>query len=408
MTPPHFLHPFARPAASDFISIVSGEGATVRDDQGRSYVDALAGLWYCNVGHGRAEIVGAVTAQMKQLAGFHTFDIFSNPAADEVSELIAGIAPFPNARVFLTSSGSEAVDSAIKIARLTHMLDGRSERRVVISRTPSYHGVTYGALAATGLPRNHFGFGEMLADVVPVPHADLDAVERVLTERPGEVAAVIAEPVIGGGGVRPPLPGYLQGLRRLCDDHGALLILDEVICGFGRLGAWWGAEHYGVRPDMMTFAKGATSGYLPLGGVVMGTKVRQVLEADDSFVLRHGHTYSGHPAACAAAIASISLLRDDALLEQASKIGKRLAAALHDFADEGLVAETRGVGAIWAVELHPNADGKKVRDSMLERGVIVRALDNVIALCPPFVISDSELDHCVEALAECIPKDGAA
>ena len=278
MSVPAFLHPFARPAAADFITIVSGKGARVTDDGGREYVDAMASLWYCNVGHGRAEIADAVAAQLRTLGGFHTFERFSNPPADQACEVITDLAPVPGSRVFLTSSGSEAVDSALKIARLAQAVRGEPQRRVVISRHPSYHGVTYGGLAATGLPANQEHFGTMLPDVVQTPKDDLAAVEAVFQQRPGEVAAVIAEPVIGAAGVFPPAPGYMQGLRRLCDEHGAWLILDEVICGFGRLGTWWGSQHYDVRPDLTTFAKAVTSGYVPLGGVLVAPAVREVLE----------------------------------------------------------------------------------------------------------------------------------
>jgi putrescine aminotransferase len=399
MTPPAFLHPFARPAAADFIRIVAGDGATVTDADGRTYVDALASLWYCNIGHGRAEVADAVAAQMRTLAAFHTFERYTNEPADQVAALLAELAPMPGARVFFTNSGSEAVDSAIKLARAAQALRGQERRRVVISRRPSYHGVTYGGLAATGLPANQEHFGPMLPDVVQLPHDDLAAVEECFAQRGDEVAAVIAEPVVGAGGVYPPAPGYLEGLRRLCDEHGALLILDEVICGFGRLGRWWGAQRYGVEPDLVTFAKGVTSGYLPLGGVLVGQRVREPLEADDRFVLRHGHTYSGHPSACAAALAVLDITRREGLPDRAPAIGDRLGGGLRGLLDEGLVAEVRGDGAVWAVQLHDGVDAPAVRDGMLEHGVIPRPIGaSIVAFSPPLVITDAQLDQCVEAL----------
>src|SRR5690606_21357334 len=216
---------------------------------------------------------------------------------------------------------------------------------------------------------------------------------------PGELAAVIAEPVVGAAGVFPPPPGYHEELRRICDEHGAFLISDEVICGFGRLGRWWGAEHYGVRPDLVTFAKGVTSGYVPLGGVLVGPAVRGPLEADPAFVLRHGHTYSGHPVACAAGVAAVGLLQEEALPERAPAIGRRLSGGLRDVADRGLVAEVRGDGAVWAVGMHPGVDAVAVRDAMLERGVIVRAIgEATLSFCPPLVITDDQIDACVAAL----------
>ena len=396
---PAFLHPFARPAAEEFDVIVEGSGATVRDAQGREYVDAMASLWYCNVGHGRREIVDAVATQMRRLAAFHTFERFSNEPADALAEQLRADAPMDGARVFFTSSGSEAVDSAVKIARAAHAVAGRGERRIVVSRVPSYHGVTYGGLALTGLPANQEHFGQMLGDVVQTPHDQLSAVEAVFAERGDHVAAVIAEPIVGAGGVHPPAPGYLQGLRELCDRHGAYLILDEVICGFGRLGRWWGAQHFDVRPDLVTFAKGVTSGYVPLGGVLVGPDVLEPLESDAAFVLRHGHTYSGHPTACAAALANLAVMRDESLLERSAKVGGRLAAGLRTFAQDGRVAEVRGDGAVWALGLHPQQSAAALRDEMMRFGVIARPIGtDTVSFCPPLVISDAELDRCIEAV----------
>ncbi|AYY13083.1 aspartate aminotransferase family protein [Actinobacteria bacterium YIM 96077] len=400
---PSFLHPFAKPASEEFIEIVAGEGALVRDRNGHAYVDALASLWYCNVGHGRREIADAVAAQMHRLEAFHTFDKFTNPAADQLCHEVAGVAPMNDARVFLTSSGSEAVDSAIKIARAAHATAGSSQRSVVISREPSYHGVTFGGLAATGLPANQARFGSMLPDVVHTQKDDLDAVAAVFAEHGERVAAVIAEPVVGAAGVYPPRPGYLSGLRELCDTYGAWLILDEVITGFGRLGHWFGAQYYGVRPDLITFAKGITSGYLPLGGVVVGDAVLAAFNHEPDFILRHGHTYSGHPTACAAALANLAILRDEKLIERAPSLGERLATGLRSLEARGAVADVRGDGAVWAVGLHQGADASAVRDAMLSRGVIARPIGaDTIAFCPPLVITDEQIDQCVDAVGQAV------
>jgi adenosylmethionine-8-amino-7-oxononanoate aminotransferase len=404
--PPPFLHPFARPAApaSSYLSVVRGEGAVVWDADGRSYIDALAGLWYCQVGHGRREIVDAIARQASALATFHTFDRFTNPAADELAQALVDVAPMAGARVFLTTSGSEAVESALKLARLAHHVAGQPERTVVISRVPSYHGVTTGSMALTGLPLNQVGFGPVLGDVVQVPWDSLDAVDAAIAEVGAErVAAIIAEPVVGAGGVLPPPDGYLAGLRERCDRAGAFLILDEVICGFGRLGHWFGGERWGVRPDLATFAKGVSSGYLPVGGVVVGEAVRSRLEADPAFVLRHGHTYSGHPTACAAAVANLAVLRDEDLLSRADPIGERLSAGLRSLVDGERVVEVRGAGAVWAARLGAGLDAAAVRDRMLEAGVIPRNLGaDVVAFCPPLVIDDDQLDRCVAAFAEAV------
>ncbi|MGH9116496.1 MAG: aspartate aminotransferase family protein [Acidimicrobiales bacterium] len=401
MPVPAFLHPFARPAAEHFIKMVGGEGAIVVDDQGRRYVDAMASLWYCNVGHGRAEIAEAVATQLRTLDNFHTFELYTNEPTERLTAELSALAPMPNARVFLTCSGSEAVDSALKLARIAHWCSGARSRQLVISRRPSYHGVTYGGVTATGLPAIQEGFGPLLGGVTQVDKDDLDAVARIFAERGAEVAAVIAEPVVGAGGVYPPAPGYLEGLRRLCDDHGAFLILDEVICGFGRLGAWWGAQHYGVTPDLITFAKAVTSGYQPLGGVLVGESVREPLEADPTFVLRHGHTYSGHPAAAAAGLVALDITRREGLLDLAPKIGERLAAGLRSLRDDGKVVDVRGDGAVWAVGLRPDQSAPAVRDAMLERGVIPRPIgESTLAFCPPLVIDDADIDRCVAVLEE--------
>jgi putrescine---pyruvate transaminase len=222
----------------------------------------------------------------------------------------------------------------------------------------------------------------------------------VFTERGPEVAAVIAEPVIGAGGVFPPASGYLQTVRRLCDEHGAFLILDEVICGFGRLGRWWGAERYGVTPDLTTFAKAVTSGYQPLGGVLVGRAVRDRLEADPTFLLRHGHTYSGNPASSVAALVALDITRREGLLDRAAKVGERLASGLRALQDDGRIADVRGDGAVWAAGLGPDQSAPALRDAMLEHGVIARPIgEATLAFCPPLVIEDADIDRCVEALA---------
>lgn len=401
-TPSAFLHPFARPAAlpSDFINIVRGEGAAIFDDTGKRYVDGMASLWYCNVGHGRTEIAEAVSAQMMKLEAYNTFDIFTNDPAEQLATELAALAPMPHARVFFTSGGSEAVDTAMKLARVAQVQAGHPERTVIISRVQSYHGVNYGGMAATGLPLNQAGFGTMLADVVQVPQHDLDALGAACAQNAGRVAAIISEPVQGAGGVHPPQPGYLQGLRALADQHGAYLIFDEVICGFGRLGSFWGAQHYGVVPDLITFAKGVTSGYVPLGGVLVGHEVCVALESDPAFILRHGFTYSGHPSACAAALINLRIIHGEGLVERAKHIGARLSAGLHDLHRAGHVAGVRGEGAVWAVALNEGVNPMAVRATMLTHGAIGRPIaPSTIAFCPPLVIDDDDVDTLVGALA---------
>lgn len=397
---PPFLHPFARPAApaSGFLTISGGQGACVFDAAGRSYIDALASLWYCQVGHGEQRIVDAVTTQLGKLAVYHTFDRFTNAPADALASRLAELAPMTDARVFLTDSGSEAVETAVKLARLAHHQSGNPERTVVVGRRSGYHGMSYGALSTSGISPNEVGFGPLVGDVVHVAHDGLEELEDFLIHRGDQLAAIIAEPVMGAGGVIPPTPGYLAALRECCDAYGAYLIFDEVICGFGRLGSWWAAERYGVRPDLVTFAKGVTSGYAPLGGVLVGPAVRAPLEADDGFFLRHGHTYSGHPTACAAALANLDVIEADDLAARAPAIGARLSAGLRSLVDGDRVRLIRGEGAVWAAVLADGVVASDVRDAMLDGGVITRSLGNdVVAFCPPLVISEEEIDRCVEA-----------
>ncbi len=400
MTTGAFLHPFAPPRQTDFLRIVGGEGSTVWDDAGNRYLDAMASLWYMNVGHGRPEMVEAIRAQAETLASYHTFSPFSNRPAEELAEKIASLAPMPDSRVFFCDSGSEAVDSAMKIARIAQREAGWHDRQVIISREHGYHGVNYGGTSAQGIPINREGFGPLVGGVVNVPAGNTEAIAQVFAEYEDEVAAVLTEPVQGAGGVYPPPEGYLQALRQLCDTHNAYLIVDEVITGFGRLGEWFGSEFYGIAPDMITFAKAVTSGYQPLGGVIVGAKVRAALEANEGFVLKHGYTYSGHPTATAAGLEAIAIQEREGLVERARHVGERLAKGLYSLADDGLIAEVRGVGAVWAVALTESHDADTVRDEVLAKGVIVRPLGNSLAMCPPLVMTDDEVDRVVDVLAD--------
>ena len=410
---PH-LHSFARPSAGpdEFLCIERAEGSTVWDSDGRAYVDAMASLWYCNVGHGRREIVDAVADELGRLDAFHTLDMFTNPPAERFAGLVAERMPVPDGRVLLTSSGSESVDSALKLARVAFSLAGEPHRQLVVGRRHAYHGVTYGGLSVQGLPVNQEHFGPLLEHTgrIGAEGADeLDEVESLFAEQGERIAAVITEPVQGAGGVRPPVPGYLERLRQLCDDHGALLILDEVITGFGRLGAWSAAEVYGVVPDLITFAKGCSSGYQPLGGVVVGRRVLDVLEGDPDFVLRHGFPYSGHPAACAAGIANIAVLEDHALFDRVPGIARRLGGGLAELVDAGVLAGHRGIGGMWAALVPDTAAPVAVRRAMLERGVIARPIGtDVIAFCPPLVITDDEIERCLGALADSVTEVAGA
>ena len=392
------LHPFSPPGMpeGDFVEIVRGEGSLVFDSNGREYVDAMANLWLCQVGHGRTEIIDAVTAQMHQMEAYNTFAPFTNGPAARVAEMIAKRSPHPDGRVFLGCSGSEAVDTALKIARQVQQRRGHEDRQVIVKRTNGYHGTNFGGTSAQGIAPNREGWGDLVPHFVEVPHDDLEAAASVFADQGDRIAAVLTEPVQGAGGVFPPVDGYLEGLRRLCDDNGALLIFDEVICGFGRIGEWFGAQAFGVTPDLITFAKGVTSGYLPLSGVILSRHVCEELE-EPGFLLRTGYTYSGHQASCAAGIANLELMANEGLDTRANHVGDRLQEGLRALEADGLIESWRGVGAVYAAEL--GRDSIPVRNEILTNGVIVRPIGTCLAICPPLVITDDEVGRIIDTMA---------
>lgn len=399
--PSAFLHPFAKPTREQFFRIVRGEGALLWDADGRELVDGMSSLWYCAIGHGRAEMADAIAAQVRTLEAYSCFDPFTTGPADELADALHGVAPMEDARVFFTGSGSESIDTAMKLARIAHVLGGRPERKLIISRVRGYHGTAYGGTSAQGIAPNREHFGPYVDDVVQVPADDVEALAGLMAQRSGEIAAVIVEPVQGAGGIHPATEGYLESVRRLCDQHGAFLVFDEVITGFGRLGTWFAAHDYGVRPDMVTFAKAVTSGYVPLGGVFVGPAVRASLEADPAFFLRTGFTYSGHATACVAALTNLAIIRREGLLERALHMGGRLADGLRSLAADGQIDHVRGRGGMWAAGLRPDQDAMAARDRMyLEGGVVCRALNaDSLLFCPPLVTTDEQVDRIVDAVA---------
>jgi putrescine aminotransferase len=412
MTVPTVLHPFAAPTrqAGDYLEIVRGEGCRLWDSEGRTYLDATASLWYCAAGHGRSQITEAVARQMEQVEAYHTFGSFTNAPEQRLAEMLSELEPISDARVLFTLSGSEAVDSAMKLARAGHRAAGDAGRTIFLSREYGYHGVMLGGTAVSGLPPNRRPFGPMLGDCYQVQRDSLEAMRAAVSYHgPERVAAIITEPVQGAGGVFPPPPGYLQGLRDLCDESGALLIFDEVITGFGRLGAWFGSHHFGVTPDLMTFAKAITSGYLPLGGVVVGPRVRGWLEADEDYLLTHGGTYAGHPSCCAAGIANLEILRSERLPERARDAGRRLREGLDQLVGRPGVTEIRGEGLMQAIGLEPPLAAAPLVTALQSRGIIGRGLPyaNAVAFSPPLIISDGEIDEILEA-AEAALADVAA
>ncbi len=395
------MHPFAEPAKaeSDFINIVSAKGSTLTDDTGKQYLDGMASLWYCQVGHGRSEIIEAVTAQMQQLEVYSIFDPFTNPRASEAADLIASKSPHPDGRVFLGCSGSEAVDTALKLARLVQQRRGSAERQIIVRRTHGYHGTNIGGTSAQGIELNREGWGDLLPHMMEIPSGNIEEAAKVFAQHGDRIAAVISEPVQGAGGVHPPEDGYLEGLRRLCDQHHSLLIFDEVICGFGRTGSWFGAQTFGVTPDLMTFAKGVTSGYQPLSGVIISKAVADEL-SEPGFLLRHGYTYSGHPASCAAAVANIGIIESEGLVERSTHIGQKTVEGFDALVADGLLASYRGIGGVWAVEL--GRESLTVKTKMLADGVVVRGLGENIIWCPPLVVTDNEIGQFIETMEKAI------
>lgn len=387
-----FWHPYADMGSvrrSELV-IERGEDVWVWDTAGNRYLDATAGLWYSNVGHGRAEIRAAVAAQMERLEAYSTFFDYTNPAAQVLVEALARRAPMP-AKVFLTAGGSDAIDTAAKLARRYWSVVGEPERTLLVSRTAGYHGTHGFGTALGGIPTNREGFGP-LTETIQVRHDSLEELEQTFARVGAErVAAVFLEPVIGAGGVHPPAPGYIEGVADLCDQTGALLVADSVICGFGRLGTWFGIERWGVKPAMIAFAKGVTSGYLPLGGVIVSERIAEPFWREPGgAVFRHGVTYAGHATCCAAAIANIGLLERDALIERGRKQEQALFDALAPLAAHDVVAEVRGgVGMMAAVELtaeirhrRPGAVGA-VMQATRAAGVLVRPGGAAVAVSPP-------------------------
>lgn len=393
------LHPFSKAAKSEseFIKIVRAEGSELFDEHGKRYIDGMASLWYCQVGHNRRPIIDAISAQMDQLATYNTFDPFTNDAAIQVADKIASISPHPDGRVFLGCSGSEAIDTALKIARLVQQRRSDGSRQIIVRRTRGYHGTNFGGTTAQGIEPNREGWGDLVPHFMEADGDDIESMAKIFADHGERIAAVVSEPVQGAGGIFPPTDGYLEGVRRLCDQHGALMIADEVICGFGRTGSWFGSQTYGVVPDLMTFAKGVSSGYLPLSGVIVGRNVADELE-DPELLLRTGYTYSGHPASCAAGLANINLIEEEGLVDRAHHLATRFTDGLSALRSDGIITGFRGVGGLWAAET--GQDAIPLRDELYGMGLVMRGVGEALLMCPPLIITDSEIDELIEGIAK--------
>jgi adenosylmethionine-8-amino-7-oxononanoate aminotransferase len=402
-------NPFANMAslAGQAVTIVRGEGSWVFDTHGRAYLDALASLWYCNVGHGRAELAEAADAQMRQLAAYQTFEPYSNPPAETLARRVADLAPMPDAKVFFTpGGGSDAVDTAAKLARSYWRALGQPSKQVCIGRSHAYHGMNAYGTSLGGIPANTEPFSPLVSLVEHVawddPAALAKAIESLGAQR---VAAFFCEPVIGAGGVYPPPEGYLASVREICREHDVLFVADEVITGFGRTGAWLASERFALDPDMITTAKGLSSGYSPIGAVIVGPRVAEPFWRPGSQeVFRHGYTYSGHPTSCAVANANLDLIERENLVARVAELEPVLARALAPLAQHPLVGEVRaGTGLLAAVELDEAARAAdpglapRLVTAIRERGMITRLLRGVaLQVSPPFVITEDEITLIAE------------
>jgi adenosylmethionine-8-amino-7-oxononanoate aminotransferase len=428
----HWLHPqgdLGAPVGTvPQLIFAGGSGATLTDVDGREYVDGMASLWNVNVGYGRAELADAAAGQMKTLAFSSAYGGFGTAPAIELAARLAELAPGELEVTYFASGGAEANDTAYKIARLYWKLRGEPERVNIVSRTRDYHGLTYGATSATGLPNFWKGFEPLAPGFLHAPSPDpyrfsgegspgaayARALEDVVLKAGARtVAAVVAEPVQGAGGVIVPPADYFPLVREVCDRYGLMLIADEVITGFGRTGRWFALEHWNVQADLMIFAKGVTSGYLPLSGVMLTRSVHDTLKSVKG-PFAHGFTYSGHPTACAVGLRNLQILEDEGLVEQAADRGAYLQNRLQELRSHEIVGDVRGLGLIAGIELVRDRETKELFDASrdaarrvwlaaLEDGVIVRPLPgDVLAMSPPFVISEQQIDRIVMVLDKAI------
>jgi len=430
----HHLHPFTdykELSAKKSRIITRADGVYVFDADGNRILDGMSGLWCVNAGYGRVEIVDAAAQQMRELPYYNNFFQCANPPSIELSSLLAEITQPQFNRVFFTGSGSESIDTMIRMVRRYWELAGEPGRTVIISRKNAYHGSTVAGVSLGGMKAMRAQGGPLVPDIehIEAPYwfgSDRERspedfglyAARLLEQKieelgPERVAAFIGEPVQGAGGVIIPPSTYWPEIQRICDRHGILLVTDEVICGFGRMGEWFGADYYDAKPDLMTFAKGVTSGYLPLGGVMVGDRVGDLL-IDKGGEFFHGYTYSGHPAACAVAIANIGILKREKLVERVrDDIGPYLRERWLALGDHELVGEARMEGLLGALELVRDKKtlerfdedvgaGTVCRDILVNNGLVMRAVGDTIVVAPPLVLSHAEADELIDKARRCL------
>ena len=430
----HHLHPVSnlkQVAANGPLVMVKGNGSLIWDADGKEYVDAFAGLWNINAGHGRTELAEIAKQQIEEIAYGPTFFGLATPPAIELAAKLAAMYPGDVNHFQFTSGGAESNETAMKIARYYWSLRGKPEKITIISRMMGYHGIAMGALSATGIPAYWANFGPRPEGFVHLlaPYTyrnaedadDEDAfVDALVTEleavieREGAdtIAAMIGEPVQGAGGVVPPPANYWRRIKEVLEAHDILYIADEVITGFGRTGTMFGVEQYGVEADIVSIAKGVTSGYIPLGAVGVSDEIyQQMLEPDAMFM--HGFTYSGHPVACAVGLRNVAIIEDEKLNENAGEVGSYLIGRLEELLGHQNVGDVRGKGMMMIVEVvkdkdtkepftAPDGVGAKLTKATRERGIIVRAADNGVAIAPPLVLTKDEADRVANAVQDSI------
>ncbi|MET0533020.1 MAG: aspartate aminotransferase family protein [Steroidobacter sp.] len=424
----HYIHPFTDHAALSKKGtrvIARAEGVYLYESGGRRILDGMSGLWCVNLGYGRRELADAAYKQLLELPYYNSFFQVAHPPAIELARLLAEVTPPQFKHVFFTGSGSEANDTVVRTVRHYWSVIGQPQRTVIISRRNAYHGSTMAGASLGGMKPMHeqgglpipgivhirqpywFGEGGELSPEEFGLQAARELEQKILEIGPEKVAAFIGEPIQGAGGVIIPPATYWPEIQRIVDQYGILLIADEVICGFGRTGRWFGSEYFGIRPDLMPIAKGLSSGYLPIGGVMVGERVAEVMTTKAG-EFNHGFTYSGHPVACAVACAAINILRDERIVERVrDDVGPYLQRRWQELASHPLVGETRMVGLIGALELvkdkarrqtfpDPGEAGLLCRDLCIANGLVMRAVRDTMILAPPLVITHEQIDELID------------
>ena len=395
-----FWHPFADMSKVQHAPFIvdRGEGIYVYDDEGNKYLDAAASLWYMNIGYGRDEVIDAMDAQARKLPAFHTFIDYATRPPMELAARIASVSPDPESKVFFGSGGSDAVDTAAKLARRYFNAMGQPERTVFIAREWAYHGMhTYGTTLG-GMEPNRTGYGgDLVSDIVSVPYDDAEAVEKAIDHAGAErIAGIFVEAVIGAGGIRPVPADYLTQVRATIKQAGGLYISDEVITGFGRVGDWFAANKYGLEPDLITFAKGVTCGYAPLGGVIAAPHIAEPFFTTPGMIFRHGYTYSGHSTACVAGLAVLDIVEREGLIQRAAELEDEIYDALVPLEELEVVASVRrGVGALAAVQLDVGDDDTlpgRAATACREAGVLTRAVGGGgLQVSPPLIMTPDQV-----------------